>query len=187
MLVGSLTAACYSDDDPSREETPAGVTPTAQSEPSVEHPTPLDPTIPPLEGLPNRFIGFQGVFHVPLWDDRNLSDEEKAKDPWFNPSWAPFSECLAGRGLEVRADPSQQFAQADLDRLLARLNSEYPDTDANKAIPYDAKGKVEGDAGVFLDCAEAWLTKTPQEIYELTGVPNEWWPPKALATATPAA
>lgn len=184
MLVGSLMTACYADDDPRATSSTATQLPqaTEASQTSVEHPTPLDPTIPPFDGLPHRFIGFQGAFNVPVWDDRNLSDEEKANDPWYNPSWVPFSACLADRGLEIRSDPSQPFSQADLDRLLARLNAEYPDPEVNKQFPYHATGKVSGDAGIFFDCAEEWLTKTPREIYEITGVPNLWWPPKPAAT-----
>ncbi|MCC7366331.1 MAG: hypothetical protein IT303_18380 [Dehalococcoidia bacterium] len=132
----------------------------------------------PLPQFRNPFINMEGRFFVHQWDDRVISEEAKRADPWLNPAWEPFAGCLAGRGLEVRHDPSQPFDQDDLDTLLDRLNRAYPDPAANLRIPQRAGDSVPGDAGAFLACAEEWLTKSPQEIYELTGVPSRWWPPE---------
>lgn len=178
FLLASFTGtlvACTPDDDESSAAARAAASQEASPPPSVQ-PTPINPVGRGNEGVPNQFVGFQGVFHVTTWDDRALTPEQKAADPSYNPAWVPFSECLAERGLEVRPDASQKFSQADLDRLLERLNKEYPDPDANKKFPFEATGKVSGDAGIFFDCAEAWLTKTPQEIHAITGVPNMWSP-----------
>lgn len=137
--------------------------------------------ITPVDGRPAPFVSYQGVFGVSQWDDRALSEREKAADPRLNPAWVPFSQCLADRGLKVRPNPSQPFTQADMDRLIVRLNVEYPDRDANNKLLFEPGG----DAANFLECAHEWLTKSPQQIYEITGVPNRWWPPDATVTATP--
>lgn len=194
VLMGAVS--CTSDDESavdarrtaeaSQSQTPIPEKSDSPTTKDDDHPTPANPALSPNADRPNPFVGFSGVFHAPVWDDRELSDEQKAADPVFNPAWVPFSQCLADRGLEVRPDPSQKFSQMDVDHLLERLNAEYPDVNANRQIPFHATGKMPGDAGTFLDCAEAWLLKTPQEVYDLTGVPNEYLPSEPSATVSPA-
>jgi len=146
-----------------------------------------DLTNAPAPPIRNQFIDITGRFFVVPWDDRELGPEQKAANPWYNPAWEQFSECATKGGLQAKLDPSKKFSQVDLDRLVAQLNREYPDAEANKQIPAQATGKVRGDAGVFLTCAEEWLTKTPRQMYELTGVPNQWWPPTTgVASPSPA-
>lgn len=132
----------------------------------------------PTPRIPNRFVNWEGKFYVLPWDDREIRDEAKRDDPVYNPAWVPLSECLAGRGLEVRANPAAKFSQDDLDRLLERVNRENPDPAANLTIPAKASGHLAGAAGAFIDCAEQWLTKSPEEIAKLTGAP---WPPPPSA------
>ena len=124
----------------------------------------------------NQFIDITGRFFVVPWDDRELSLEQKVANPSYDPAWEKFAQCAAQGGLDAKLDNSQKFSQVDLDRLIGQLNREYPNAEANKHIPAKAAGKVSGHAGAFLACAEEWLTKTPQEMYELTGVANKWWP-----------
>ncbi len=130
---------------------------------------------PALEGevpLPviNRWLAPDtGAFVNPdgPWDNRNLSAQEKAKGPWYDPRWRPFSECMAGEGHDVRVSTSVPFNQSDLDSIIARVNVQRPDGKANKALRRgDA---VPGIAGTFLKCANRWLTIGPDD-YEKNGI-----------------
>ena len=132
---------------------------------------PLPPVIQRPEDAPvpffHRFISHQsGEFYIPRWDDREISDDAKRADPWYDPAWVPFSQCLAAGGLEVRADRTTKFNQDDIDRLVQKVNRENP----NKAQNIKAPPKPTGSAGVFTRCTEEWLTKSPDEIEKLTGV-----------------
>jgi hypothetical protein len=124
------------------------------------------------------FIDGSGKFVAPNWDDRALSDEQKEDDPSLNPAWAPFSTCLAEGGLEVRNDASQPFTQNDLDAVVERVNKDFPDREANKTIMDRGYRTAGGSAGTYLRCAYDWLLKSPQEVFELTGEPNDHYPPK---------
>ncbi|MCK9521300.1 MAG: hypothetical protein M0R74_20095 [Dehalococcoidia bacterium] len=148
---------------------------TPRGEPVV-----TDPQDAPPPAAWNPFI-MDGRFYVAPYDDRHLSDEQKVAALVYNPAWKPFGQCMEEKAVEVRADRSVPLSQQDLDRLVERLNREYPDAEKNKLIPLDPSGYVTGDAEVFLRCAEQWLTKSAKEIAEITGEPNEYWP---LPTAT---
>ncbi len=125
---------------------------------------------PPQEDGPppptyNRFIRPDtGEFwdSYGAWDNRAISDEEKAKSPWYNPRWAPFSKCMAGAGFETRKDRSLPFAQADLAGLVTQVNAARPDRVANKAIGQNVK--VGGIGEAFLVCAEKWLALPIEEL-----------------------
>ena len=127
-----------------------------------------------------------GRFTVTAFDDRELSDEAKAANPVFNPAWKPFADCLAQRGLAAGVfDPKGRFSQADLDRVLARVNADSPDRTANFALNgADAAGRTAlvaanprtQSAVTFLECAGQWLTKSPEELYKITGEPSEYYP-----------
>ncbi len=96
-----------------------------------------------------------GMFYAHLWDDRPISQEAKDANPWYNPRWKPFSDCMVAEGFDVRPDPEKPFSQADLDELLRRANAELPDTEANKRIGSNIDD-VPGFAGAFLRCGY-WL------------------------------
>lgn len=61
------------------------------------------------------------------------------------------------------------------------MNREHPNEDSNKQIARLGIRGASGSAQAFLQCAYAWLSKSPQEIYEITGEPTEWWPPDTQA------
>src|SRR5687768_15084279 len=58
---------------------------------------------PPAPALTFQFISSEGEFRVSTWDDRALSEAQKAADPSFNPAWEPFAACLEQRGVPARA------------------------------------------------------------------------------------
>jgi hypothetical protein len=130
---------------------------------------PLDPSEVPTPVV-NRWIAPDtGAFVNPggPYDDRRLSEEEKARNPVFNPLWKPFSDCMVERGFDVRASSSEPFAQKDLDELIRRLNIAMPDGQANKQL--GPAGPAPGIAGAFLACADRWLTIAPDD-YEKNGI-----------------
>ena len=109
----------------------------------------------PVPPAHSRWIRGDGRFAVQEYDDRQLPVEEKAKQPAYNPRWEPFSKCLASEGFAQGRIASRPFSQADLDRLLADVNSERPDASANRQLS-SGQG-VSGLAGAFLRCADTWL------------------------------
>lgn len=133
---------------------------------------------PPPPALSFEFVSPEGRFQVTEWDNRAMSAEAKAKDPSFNPAWNHFGRCLADDGLEVRANPQGQFTQQDMDTLVERVNDESPDGSRNLAAVRGGIGEATGSAKTFLTCAYEWLHRTPKEMYELTGEPNNWYPPQ---------
>jgi hypothetical protein len=148
-------------------------------------PTPPPPGVPafadtasaPAPVFRNQFVNDAGQFWVYPYDNREgLSAEQRANNPVVNPAWEPFASCMEGAGVGVRSQAGAAFAQSDLDRLLANLNREYPDTAANRRIPVHATTEVSGNGKAFIDCANQWLTKSAQEIYEITGKPNAYYP-----------
>ncbi len=147
LLAGALGAAIA-----------AGVTDDSPTRPLTEEDGPPPPTY-------NRFIRPDtGEFwdSYGAWDNRAISDEEKAKSSWYNPRWAPFSKCMAGAGFETRKDRALPFAQSDVDGLVAQVNAARPDRVANKAIGQNAK--VGGIAEAFLVCAGKRLTLPTEEL-----------------------
>jgi hypothetical protein len=96
------------------------------------------------------------MFEAYIWDDREISAAAKAAQPWFDPRWKPFSDCMAGKGHDIRPDPRKPFSQADLDMVVALANAERPDAAANRSIGGDTQS-VGGIAGAFLECANEWL------------------------------
>lgn len=133
---------------------------------------------PPPPALTYEYLDASGTFVAPEWDNRDLGDEKKAADPWVNPAWQLFGQCLADGGLEVREDKAEKLTQKHIDKLLERVNKEHPNKDSNKQVARQGLRGAAGSARVYLTCAYEWLSKSPREIYELTGEPNEWWPPQ---------
>lgn len=111
----------------------------------------------------NRWIRpDNGRFEAHTWDNRRLTDVQKAANPCYDARWEPFAACMAGRGYEVHGVQGTPFSQADLDRLVERVNDERPDGAANKRI---AQGDtVPGLAGAFLDRADEWLTISYEDL-----------------------
>lgn len=142
----------------------------------------------PPPGRSFQFIdGTRGVFRVETWDDRDLTEEERAADPVYNPAWEPFGECVRGRGVELSPRTGERLTQADIDGFVERINAESPRRDENLDLaarsPAEREAAVQArphqrNAAVFLDCAEEWLTLSPQALYERTGEPNEHYPPR---------
>lgn len=100
-----------------------------------------------------------GQFEAYTWDDRPISDAEKRAQPWYDPRWKPFSDCMVAEGYDVRADPTKPFSQQDLDEVVDRANAELPDVSANKQIG-SSTGDLSGIAGAFMQCGDRWLALT---------------------------
>jgi hypothetical protein len=120
-----------------------------------------DSVPPPAHSV---WINPRGEFEVWDYDDRNLSDEEKAQDPIVNPRWAPFAECMAERDQDVVDGSPASMRQADLDALVDRLNSEHSDTEANRRI--SVAEDTSGLAADFLACADEWLNLSSEDLEE---------------------
>ena len=114
----------------------------------------------------NRWIQY-GEFFVEPWDNRALLPEAKAKTPWYDPRWRVFNGCLEGQNVFIRTDRTKPFSQSDIDELVKQVNGARPDRNANRLI--GTGDKVSGIAGVFLECADRWLSKDPSQ-YAAEGV-----------------
>ena len=106
----------------------------------------------------NRWIQY-GEFVVEPWDNRVLPPEAKAKTPWYDPRWRVFNGCLEGQNVFIRTDRTKPFSQSDIDELVKQVNGARPDRNANRLI--GTGDKVSGIAGVFLECADKWLSRDP--------------------------
>lgn len=102
-----------------------------------------------------------GRFEAYVWDDRPISEAQKAEDPRYDPRWKPFSDCMVAEGFDIRLDRSQPFSQHDLDALVDQANRERPDGGLNRTIGSDI-GDIHGYAGAFLRCG-FWLALRPDE------------------------
>ena len=120
---------------------------------------------PPLPRQ-NRWIQ-QGEFVVERWDNRVLPPEAKAKTPWYDPRWRVFNGCLEGQNVFIRTDRTKPFSQLDMDEFVKQVNGARPDRNANRLI--GTGDKVSGIAGVFLECADKWLSRDPS-AYAAEGV-----------------
>lgn len=140
-------------------EPPPTEHPSATTEPS---PAPWPQGPPPY----NRWIRPDtGEFWVDVYDDRHISEDDRASDPVYNPRWDPFAACIENEGYESLALGSSFFTQADMDALLARVNAERPDASANRQV--NNGDTLPGLAGAFLKCADEWLALTPEEAKAL--------------------
>lgn len=178
VLVAAFAVACSRHDAPATS--PAATASVARS-PS-RPPVITDIASAPTPGFRNQFVNDEGRFWVSPYDDRAMSDDAKRQNPVTNPAWEPFATCMEQAGIVVRSEPDAAFTQVDLDRLLAKLNAEYPDIAANKKLPLRFTGAATDDRSAFLICAGESLTKSAKEIYDTTGVPNDYYP---VPTVTP--
>ncbi len=115
----------------------------------------------------NRWVRGDGKFVVDAYDDRRLTDEEKALNPVYDPRWKPFSHCINAAGFVSGVSSTTPFSQTDMAQLVRRVNDERPDAAANKSIGPGTK--VPGLAGAFLECADRWLT-IERADYEKNGI-----------------
>lgn len=170
-LLGLLAAACASDG----RQAPATLPVTDESQ--------IDPR--PIGAF--QFWNPQVGFDVYPWDNRAMSDADREKDPVYNPAWPYFESCMQTAGAPVRAATSARFAQTDLNAFLGELNRANPDPKTNLTIlqtpPAQRKAAVQpgssaAKAVAFPECADQWLTKSSKELFEATGVPNEYYPGK---------
>lgn len=79
---------------------------------------------PPAER--SRFITEAGYFKIPEWDDRHLSEEVKAADPWRDPFWPAFVQCLQDAGVGIGLTTPDSATQADINRLVEEVNRDGP-------------------------------------------------------------
>lgn len=159
--------------------TPGGSQAPAQLPASDE--SQVDP--PPVGAF--QFWNPQVGFHVDAWDNRQMSDADREKDPVYSQAWPYFERCMQTAGAPVRASSQARFSQKDLTSFLVDLNRANPDAKANFTILQTAPaqrravvqpGSVAAKAVAFLECADQWLTKSSKEVFEATGVPNEYYP-----------
>lgn len=85
--------------------------------PSGQAPTPLPHS---------RFAREDGIFFIPPYDDRRLSDAQKAADPVRNPRWPAFVRCMQATGLGLGIRDPEQASQSDIDALMAEVNRAGP-------------------------------------------------------------
>jgi len=170
MLAGSLVA-CDSGDS----QAPAKLPVADESQ--------VDPR--PIGAF--QFWNPQVGFDVYPWDNRRMSDADREKDPVYNPAWPYFETCMQAAGTPVRAASQARFAQKDMTTFVGELNRANPDSKANFRIlqtPLSERktafqaGSGSAKAVAFLDCANQWLTKSSKELFEKTGIPNEYYPSK---------
>ena len=124
---------------------------------------PLTPEeVPTLSLDVARWVDRSGRFVVPVYDDRAISEEERAANPVVDPRWEPFAQCMASGGFPV-AISGRTFLQEDMDGLVDRVNASRPDAAANRD---SARSGVlpPGLALQFIECANAWLTLSPEEV-----------------------
>jgi len=123
---------------------------------------PLRPEEVPTPVYNRWIVPAVGVFRAYEWDDRALSSEAKAANPWYDTRWRPFGHCMADAGYEVRTDPGKPFSQRDLDEVVRLANAERPDRSANLRI--STAGDVDGIAAAFLSCADQFLTIAYEDL-----------------------
>ena len=170
MVIGAAAVvSATADDDPSVPKLP------------VSDEAEVDPR--PIGAF--QFWNPQVGFYVHQWDDRQMSEEDKAKDPVSNPAWPPFEACMVAEGAPVRVRSIGPLTQAAISAFLGELNQANPDQEANLRLlqtPPAQRGALASSgfsavkAVAFLKCADEWLTKSPKEVYETTGVANEHYP-----------
>ena len=155
----------------------------APAKPPVSDDSQVDPR--PIGAF--QFWNPQVGFDVYPWDNRAMSDADRQEDPVYNPAWPYFETCMQSAGAPVRASSQARFAQTDLTAFLVEINRTNPDPKANFTIlqttPTQRKAALQPTSGAakavaFLDCADQWLTKSSKEVFEATGVANEYYPGK---------
>lgn len=118
------------------------------------------PPAPPREMV---LVDKNGFIRKPQWDDRRLSDAEKAANPTVNPRWAPFARCMVAEGPATGVSPST-FAQRDLDVIVDRLNAAGPLVQLT-AGTLVVRREAELDA--YVRCAFAILLLPSEDLYKV--------------------
>ncbi len=112
----------------------------------------------PFPTVSTRWFEKDGLINLPIWDDRNLSPEQKAADPRDDPRWPDLVRCMVRAGFGAGLPPPDEFHQADLDRLVATINEDGPFLLAQPSgLQY--VGTPASDA--FVACADAILAHRP--------------------------
>ncbi len=123
VVVATATAAITptaATDDPDGKRARASATPDyskALCQTLAECPPPA---------ASSRFKDKDGYYRIPQWDDRRLSPEAKAQDPWRDPFWPRFVRCMQDVGIGAAIVAPDDATQADIDRLVAEVNAPGP-------------------------------------------------------------
>jgi hypothetical protein len=131
---------------------------------------------PPGFGPPDKpaFIGPEGFIRIPQYDDRNLSDAERAAAPVSAPGATGFAACLAQAGILVDVrEPLGVVTDAELREAEDLVNEDGPFVEIVAGrLRYVPRGHAEQ----FLACANRHLTlATPSASETLP-------PPRPTAT-----
>lgn len=97
----------------------------------------------------SRFAYEDGFFAIPRYDDRQLSDEQKAADPARDPRWPAFVRCMQTAGFGLAIGNPDQTTQAEIDALVREVNRSGP------AYEWSPRGPVyrpSPGADAFLRC-----------------------------------
>lgn len=106
----------------------------------------------------SRFVTHEGFYDLPPWDDRHLSEAEKAADPWIDPFWPAFVECMQAGGIGVGTTTPETARQADIDRLVAEVNESGPHyIPTSVGFTYQPSPKAD----VFQSCETILWEKRP--------------------------
>ena len=153
-----------------------GAKPNSTVAPAVPSATATPPAGPPRL---LAYVEADGYIASRIWDDRQLSAEEKAANPWINPRWAPFNRCLITYGY---GDPDLSVLyQADVDAIVDELNDEGSFLRRNERGGLEVVTAPALEA--YADCFEKTLAVLPEELASIlepgdpTGeMPAGWTP-----------
>lgn len=106
----------------------------------------------------SRFVTGEGFYFLPPWDDRHLSEAEKAADPWIDPFWPAFVECMQAGGVGVGSTTPETARQPDIDRLVAEVNESGPHY-ARTPVGFTYQSSPKAD--VFQSCETILWEKRP--------------------------
>lgn len=109
----------------------------------------------------SHFINQQGFFELPRWDDRDLTDDEKAQDPRRDPFWPAFVQCLQDRGVGVGVTTPDGATQTDIDRLVAEVNESGP---AYVVSPTGLRFQSTLASEAFLHCETILYNQRPSGV-----------------------
>ncbi len=106
----------------------------------------------------SRFVSDGGFFSIPRWDDREISDAAKAADPWRDPFWPAFVQCMQAGGVGLGITTPEAATQADIDLLVAEVNKSGP---AYLGTPRGLEYQPSPAADVFRSCETILYEQRP--------------------------
>lgn len=162
LLAGAIAAfAVFSVTTPIGEDAPdnkEGKAERAAATPDLSKAPCQDPGDCQPPAPRSRFIDEKGFFALPEWDDRNLSKQEKAANPWKDPFWPPFVQCLQDAGIGVGLTTPDSATQEDINRLVDEVNKAGPFyTSSPTGLVY--KSTQQSDA--FIQCEKILYERRP--------------------------